>query len=210
MSAQRSTVLAAVLPAHLAQPSITTGAFAMVAGSLFLALCAQVSIPLPGGVPITGQTFGVLLIGAALGSRLGVGAVLCYLAEGAMGLPVFAGGMGGIHHLAGASAGYLVGFVPAAYLVGRECEKGFDRRMLTSLAVFTGATGVIFLFGMLWLGVFAGLIDRSLGAGGSVVSFVLAAGLLPFLPGAVLKIVAAAISLPAAWRVVQALGLPKR
>lgn len=105
--------------------------FLVVAGSVLIALLAQLEIPLQP-VPITGQTFGVLLVGALLGSRLGAVTVLTYLAWGAIGLPVFAGGISGPARLVGPTGGYLVGFVGAAFLVGWLSERGWDRRILTT------------------------------------------------------------------------------
>ena len=104
--------------------SFLNNALLVIAGSILIALTAQVSIPLPfTPVPVTGQTFGVLVVGMALGSRRGALAVIAYLMEGAMGAPVFAGGTGGAPILAGPTAGYLFGFVPAAFVTGYLAEK---------------------------------------------------------------------------------------
>jgi biotin transport system substrate-specific component len=162
-------------------------------GSLLVALCAQISIPLYP-VPITGQTLAVLLAGALLGWRLGALAMLAYLAEGLAGLPVFAGGLSawspspaGVPVILGPTLGYLVGFVPAAALVGWLAERGWDRHiLLTALAMALGNL-VIYAVGL------AGLA-RFVPPGG-----LLSAGLLPFLPGDALKIALAAAALPGAW-----------
>ncbi len=107
--------------------------------SIFIALMAQVRIPLPfTPVPITGQTFAVLLIGAALGSERGAASLLVYLAEGAAGLPAFAGGTSGLAVLVGPTGGYLIGFVFAAYIIGRLAESGLDRRFLERAAYLPG------------------------------------------------------------------------
>jgi biotin transport system substrate-specific component len=107
-------------------------------GAIGLALLAQIQVPLQP-VPVTGQTFGVLLVGALLGSRRGALSMLTYLSLGAAGLPVFAGLGAGASHFAGPTGGYLVGFVMAAWLVGRLAERGWDRRIhTTALAMLLG------------------------------------------------------------------------
>jgi len=155
-------------------------------GSWLVALAAQVTIPLQP-VPITGQTFGVLLIGAALGFRRGALALAAYLVQGALGLPFFAGGAGGLARLLGPTGGYLIGFVFAAALVGALAERGWDRRFLSTLAAMALGNLVIYAFGLPWLAQFAGWEK------------VAALGLLPFLPGDALKMLLAAVTLPALW-----------
>jgi len=99
--------------------SLLTDALLVVAGSLFVAALAQVSLPLPfTPVPITGQTFAVLLVGAVLGARRGAASLVLYLLEGSLGLPVFANGTNGLARLLGPTGGYLIGFVAAAWIVG--------------------------------------------------------------------------------------------
>jgi biotin transport system substrate-specific component len=162
----------------------------ILAASLLLAALAQVEIPLPfTPVPITGQTFGVLLVGAALGSRRGAAAILAYLAEGALGLSFFAGGTSGLSVLTGATAGYLVGFLAAAYVVGRLAERGWERSFRTSILPFVVGTLVIYAFGVAWL-------STIVGSFGDGIRF----GMLPFLFGDVIKLIAASVVLPAAWR----------
>jgi len=160
----------------------------VLGGSLLVAGLAQVRIPLPfTPVPITGQTFAVLLVGAALGSRLGALSLGLYLLEGVAGLPVFAGGAGGAAAMLGPTGGYLAGFLAAAYLVGLLAERGGDRRLRTALPIFLAGEAIIYLFGVPWLGFFIGF-QRAV-----------AAGLYPFLIGDAVKLVAAALALPAAW-----------
>ena len=161
--------------------SLARNALLALAGSVFLALMAQISVPtLP--VPITGQTFGILLLGAAYGSRLATATVLLYVLEGAVGLPVFANGQAGFAVLAGPTGGYLLGFVLAAWLVGRLAERGWDRNIgLTTVAMLLG-NAVLYVPGLLWLGI---LLAPDLPT-------TLQWGLLPFLPGDVLKLVLAA------------------
>ena len=100
----------------------------ILAGSALIALSAQVAFPLPfSPVPVTGQTFGVLLVASLLGRARGTAAVLAYLAEGAAGLPVFAGAAAGPAKLIGPTGGYLTGFVLGAYVCGWLAERGWDR-----------------------------------------------------------------------------------
>jgi biotin transport system substrate-specific component len=161
----------------------------VIGGSLLIAAAAQVRIALPfTPVPVTGQTFAVLLIGALLGARRGAAAAMTYLALGIMGLPVFSAAPPGPAALLSPTAGYLGGFVGAAWVTGSLSERGWDRRPWTAaLAMLIGST-VIFACGLLWLGRFTGW-DK-----------VLQTGLFPFVPGDVLKIALATALLPAGWR----------
>lgn len=148
---------------------------------MLLVVCSQVRIPLPfTPVPITGQTFGVLLLGALLGSRYGTAVVAAYVFEGAIGLPVFAGFKGGISALLGPTGGYIVGFIFAAFAVGRLVELGWVRRFGLTLAALLIGNAIIYAFGLPWLAFFVGWHQ------------VLQLGLLPFLPGDLVKLVAAA------------------
>src|SRR5260370_15922262 len=117
--------------------------------SLLTALAAQVVVPL-GPVPITGQTFAVLLTGALLGSRLGAITMIAYLIEGASGLPFFAGGHGGLLHLMGPTGGYLVAFPAAAFITGAFAEHRWDRRFLTTAAAMAVGSVVIMPSGWAW------------------------------------------------------------
>ena len=122
----------------------------IIGGSLLVGLCAQVAVWLPfSPVPVTGQTFAVLMIGALFGARRGCFTMLAYIAEGAAGLPVFALGRAGLPILLGPTGGYLVGFVAAAYITGLLAEKGWDRRVGTTvLAMLLGSVGM-YAFGLL-------------------------------------------------------------
>lgn len=140
-------------------------------------------------VPLTGQTFGVLLVAAALGSKRGTSSMILYILEGALGLPFFAGGASGWHVLVGATAGYLVGFVVAAYVIGLLAERGLERTIRTSFVPFVVGTLVIYFFGVAWLAIVLGSISKAIGA-----------GLLPFVIGDVIKLILAALALPAAWK----------
>lgn len=184
---QRPTLLAeAIWPGA----GLRRDAILILAGSLLLALTAQVAIPM-WPVPITGQTFGVLLVGALLGSRRGALSVLTYLAEGFIGLPVFAGGAAGIARLLGPTGGYLLGFVVAAFVVGWLSERGWDRRALTTAAAMVVGNFVIYSFGASWLTSFVGW-ERAL-----------AVGVVPFLIGDAVKIGLAALALPFGWRLLR-------
>jgi biotin transport system substrate-specific component len=169
----------------------------VLSGSLFVALTAQIALPLPfTPVPLTGQTLGVLLVGAALGSRLGFLSLLAYLLEGAMGLPVFAGGTGGLAKILGPTGGFLLAFPLAAGLVGLAVERfGLDRGFLGTLLAMLLGNALLYLVGLPWLA--AWLMGAGKFAG---VEGLLAMGLLPFLPGDLVKAVLAALLLPSAWR----------
>lgn len=158
--------------------------------SFIIAALAQVAIPLPfTPVPITGQTLGVLLAGFLLGSRRGAGAVLLYLAEGAAGLPVFAGAKAGMAVFFGPTAGYLLGFVVAAYLVGVLAERDWDRNYALTLGGMVLGNLVIYTFGVSWLAVILGSLTTAI-----------TAGLVPFLIGDLIKILLAVGLLPTGWR----------
>jgi biotin transport system substrate-specific component len=167
----------------------TRSALLVLGFSLLTALAAQLVVPLPfTPVPLTGQTFAVLLTGALLGPRLGALAMLAYLAEGAAGLPFFRGGAGGVGHFAGATAGYLLAFPAAAYVTGYLAERGWDRRFLTAAAAMALGSFVILACGWAWLALmFKG--------GGEAFRL----GVAPFLPGDVVKIALAAAVLPTGW-----------
>jgi biotin transport system substrate-specific component len=161
----------------------------VVGASLLTAAAARIAFPLPWSpVPLTGQTFAVLLTGAALGARRAVLAQTLYLIQGALGLPFFAGGLCGPLVLAGPTGGFLLAFPLAAAVTGMCAGRGWDRRFGTMLAAMLLGSAVLFVSGLAGLSRFVPA-DR-----------LLAAGLLPFLPGEVIKAVAAALVLPAAWR----------
>ncbi len=159
-----------------------------VAGSALVAICAQIQVPfIP--VPMTMQTFAVLLVGTAYGWRLGGATLALYLAEGAAGIPVFAGGAAGPAVLFGGTGGYLLGFVLAAALCGALAERGWDRHVVrTAIAMFF-ANVVIYVPGLLWLGNVYGW-DKP----------ILEWGLTPFILGDLTKLALAACALPLAWR----------
>ena len=171
----------------------------IIGGSLLIGLCAQVRFFLPfSPVPVTGQTFAVLMIGALLGARRGCVCVLAYIMEGVVGLPVFATGAGSAI-LRGFTGGYIVGFIPAAYVVGLLAEKGWDRRIGTTVLAMTLGNIVIYAFGLFWLCCLVRGIKT-----------VLTLGLYPFILGDLLKIALAAILLPSGWKLLRYAGLADR
>lgn len=177
-----SLIYLLALTTQLSSRGLARDVTLVAAGALLLALSAQLIIPLPfTPVPVTGQTFAVLIAAAALGWRRGFSSVLLYVGLGAAGLPVFA------DISSPASDGYLLGFVLAALVVGWLAERGWDRRLDTSVLAMLAGEVAIYLGGLPWLAHFVGW------------SHVLAFGFLPFLPGDAVKLVAAALLLPAAW-----------
>jgi biotin transport system substrate-specific component len=163
----------------------------IAAGTALLALSAKVNLPLPY-VPMTLQTLAVLMLGAAYGWRLGCATVIAYLAEGAIGLPVFAGPVGGLGPLAGPTAGYLFGFVAAAFVTGWLSERGWDRNTAWLFAAMAIGHVIILAAGFAWLAHGIGL-----GTGKAWV-----VGVLPFIAGSVVKSALGATLLPAGWRLV--------
>jgi biotin transport system substrate-specific component len=162
-------------------------------GALFIFLTAKVAIPVPGSpVPITGQTFGVLLVGGALGFRRGAASIALYILIGLVGLPFFAEGKGGISVILGATGGYLVGFLVAGSVVGRLAELGWDRRIIGALGAMAIGNVVIYLVGVPWL---MAVAHYDLATG-------IAKGLTPFLLGDAIKLILAAAAFPAAWWIV--------
>jgi len=155
-------------------------------GALLTALLTRIEVPLMP-VPITGQTFAVLLVGALLGSKRGAWSMIAYLGSGLMGAPVFSNAGWGFSHLSGPTGGYLLGFVLAAFLVGWLSERGWDRRVITTVLAMSLGMIVIYTSGCLWLGQFVGW------------DMVLDLGVLPFLVGDAIKIACAAIALPSGW-----------
>lgn len=182
---------AETLTQHLFAPlSWTKQAALVVAFSLFVALSAQVVIPNPfSDVPITGQTFAVLLTGALLGSRLGALALAAYLLEGALGLPFFFGGRGGFAHLLfSPTAGYLWSYPLAAFVAGLLAERGWDKRFLTAAAAMAIGSIVILAGGFAWR---AAMFMTPAQA--------FATSVVPFIIGDVIKIALAAAALPLGW-----------
>ena len=193
----RRPVLAdAVLP----RSSRLTDLSLVLSGALAVALLAQVTIPLPI-VPITGQTLGVIVVGAALGARRGAAALASYMVAGLAGAPVFAGFTGSLAAVATPSFGFVIGFIPAAFVAGWIAERAWDRRSLKAFAGFIAASIVPFLVGVPYM---AMILNVVLGAGYDLAG-ILAVGVVPFLAGGLVKAALAAALIPRAWRGVRAL-----
>ena len=177
-----------LMGAALAPLDSVRSAGLVIVFSLFIAACAQFSIHI-GPIPITGQTFAVLLTGALLGSRLGAAAVIAYLIEGALGLPFFAEGGAGIVRFLGPTAGYLVAFPAAAFIVGAFAEHGWDKHYETAVAAMAIGSVIIFLGGWAWFAILTSTPP--------VAAFWIA--VWPFLLGDVVKIALGAAVLPTGW-----------
>ncbi|WP_431309638.1 biotin transporter BioY [Bradyrhizobium iriomotense] len=180
-----------VWPAQSGEVAGALRAVVLVAlGTALMALSAKVSLPLPY-VPMTLQTLVVLMIGAAYGWRLGSATMIAYLAEGAMGLPVFAGPVGGLAPLVGPTAGYLLGFVAAAFVTGFLAERGWDRSMTWLFAAMAIGHIVILAMGFAWLAFGIGL----------GVAKAWQVGIVPFIAASLIKNALGATLMPAARRV---------
>ena len=189
----RPTILHTVIPRNW----VTTVTL-IIGFALLTIAAAQVRIPIPGTpVPITGQTFAVLLAGAAIGAHAGAASQALYWTIGAVGFPVYAQNQGGWEAATGATGGYLIGFIAAAWLVGYLAERGQDRNVWSAVPAFLSGNAVIYLFGVPWL---MWSVESFTTTGDA-----LAAGFTPFVVGDVVKVVAAGLLLPAAWKLVDAI-----
>lgn len=172
----------------------------VVAGVALMALLAKVSFFI-GPVPITGQTAGVILVGAALGARRGAASLAAYAAVGLAGLPVFAGPLAGPAYVLAPSFGFVLGFIPAAYLAGWFAERAWDRKPLRAFLGFALASIVPFLIGVPYLAL---ILATVLGQQITLVS-VLDAGVVPFLLPGLFKAAVVALVLPGAWALVRSI-----
>ena len=171
-------------------------ALLVLTGALLTAACAQISIKLPGTpVPLTGQTFAVVLVGAGLGARRGGASLLLYLLLGLVA-PVYASGDQGTGILFGASGGYIFGFVLAAYAMGLIAERGGDRRVLSAVVAFAVGQLLIYGVGVPWL-----KADTSLSWSAAIHE-----GFTIFILGGVIKALLAGLLMPSAWRLQRSLS----
>ena len=180
---------ASLLDTVLPRGGIAKAAVAAVLGSALLAISAKVQVPFYP-VPMTMQTVAVLVLGMAYGSRLAAATVLLYLAEGLAGLPVFAGPAAGPAYMMGPTAGYLAGFVLAAYVIGWLAERGWDRTPVKAVTAMALGHALLFVPGVLWLGSLIGMEKA------------IAVGLVPFWAATLLKTALGAALMQAAWKVV--------
>lgn len=172
--------------------SIASDAGLVIAGALLTAVAAQIAIPM-WPVPITGQTFAVLLIGAVLGASRGALSMLTYFSLGAAGLPVFTGAVSGISF--GTTFGYLVGFIAAAAVVGWFAQHGWHQTIIGVVLSFAIGNSVIYVFGLSWLAFALGNLGLT-----NDLPAVFAAGFVPFILGDSIKMILAAAVLPLAWK----------
>lgn len=192
MTYQPEVLSTRIIPLGNVDSRIAT-AVRVAAFALLTAACAQIRIQLGlTPVPITGQTFAVLLTGVVLGSREGAASQLLYVALGAIGLPFYAGGAGGWEYATGATGGYLVGFILAAYVTGYLAEQRHDRRVVTSVGTFLTGNLIIYTLGIAWL-MYTFSWDLAVGV---------EKGMAPFIIGDTIKILLAAAATPIAWKLV--------
>ncbi len=192
-----------VLADVIARPSSRARAFALdaglvIAGATVVALLAQVEIPL-WPVPITGQTLGVIVVGAALGAWRGAAALTSYMLVGLAGLPVFAGFTGTVAAIGKPSFGFVIGFIFSAFVAGWFAERAWDRRPALAFLGFAAASVVPFLFGIPYMAFILNVVmglDYSFGE-------LLSVGLLPFILGGLIKAALAAAIIPGAWALVR-------
>lgn len=184
----RRVVLADALPGARVRDALL-----VATGAAFMVLMTQIAIPVPPSpVPITGQTLAVVVCGAALGSARGSLSMLSWVVLGLF-LPVYSEGGSGLAHLTGATGGYILGFVVAAYAVGWLAERGADRRVLIAFVTFVAGQLIVFGFGVPWLKVSADLTWASAVHNGFAI----------FIVGGLIKAAVAAAILPGAWKLVR-------
>ena len=184
-----NTLTNAVLP----KSNLLTKLLLVTGGALFLALLAQIAIPVPSSpVPVTGQTLGVLLLATAYGANMGATTFALYLLIGIAGAPVFANRGFGIERLIGPTGGYLIGMFIASWVLGALAGRKWDQRLRTALVTMLIGSLIIFTFGLIWLQQYTG----------KDWAWTFSAGLTPFIFGEILKIAIAGTALPTVWKVV--------
>jgi biotin transport system substrate-specific component len=199
-----------VLADVITRPASRARAFALDAalvltGAALIAVLAQVEVPL-WPVPITGQTLGVIVVGAALGAKRGAAALTAYMLLGLAGLPIFAGFTGTIAAVAKPSFGFIVGFIVSAAVAGWVAERAWDRKPWLAFVGFAAASVVPFLIGVPYM---AFILNVVLGLGYDFAA-IMAAGVLPFIVGGLIKALIAALIIPGAWALVRRVDAHKR
>ena len=184
------TIVNAAWDARASTQPLLRAILVVLAGSAFIALSARIQVPM-WPVPMTMQTFAVLLVALAFGARLAVVTVAAYLAQGVMGLPVFAGG-GGLPYLVGPTAGYLYAFLAVALVVGHLGDRGWGRGVARAFAATLAGSVLIYAIGASWLAGYVGAEQA------------VALGVAPFVIGDLLKAALAALLLPVAWKLLRA------
>jgi len=165
----------------------------ILTGTVFLALMAQISFPIPGSpVPFTGQTLGVLLLGTAYGAGLGFSTMAFYLLMGMAGAPIFSSGTSGIERIAGATGGYLVGMLISSLVLGALAGRKWDQKIKTVIPTMIIGNSIIFIVGLTWLHQYTG----------QSWAWTFEKGFTPFVLGEIIKIAIASTALPAVWKYV--------
>jgi biotin transport system substrate-specific component len=204
----QNTVLGVLLPKE-GTARLLANLATVVLGSLLLTLSAKISVPVMP-VPVTLQTFAVAALAAGFGWRIGVATVALYLLEGLAGLPVFATG-GGLDYVFRPSFGFLLGYLPMAYIIGRATDLGASGKVVVLFLTMLVADAVVFVFGFSWLLV---VVNMIVAGGGAAPSWLDASNLVgsafdgaikPFILWDALKMAFAAVTVAGAWRL-----LPKK
>lgn len=210
MSSTSTITRHGVLADLVARPTARSRVFAVdaalvVAGVALVALLAKVSFYI-GPVPITGQTLGVIVVGAALGAKRGAAALTTYMLVGLVGLPVFAGPIAGSAYVLAPSFGFVIGFIPAAYVAGFVAERAWDRKPVLAFAGFVAASIIPFIIGVPYMAVILAAVL------GQEITFqsVLDAGVLPFIVPGLIKAAMIALLIPAVWQLVRSVDRKKR
>lgn len=179
--------------AILGQETLTKRLLMVLGGSLLIALAARVSVPM-FPVPMTLQTLAILVVGLTYGARMGAATLLAYLAEGAMGLPVFAGGHAGLAYMVGPTGGFLLGFVLMAWLAGLASDRGWTRSFVGAALTALAVSAVLYVPGLAWPAAVMG----------KTVPELLTGWMLPFLAGDAVKAVLAALVVTGGWAALRA------
>ncbi|MEN9698161.1 MAG: hypothetical protein RL448_116 [Actinomycetota bacterium] len=190
MSLSTPLLRTAVVPRSTAM----SNALFIFGGAIFLSMLAQIAIPVPGSpVPVTGQTFGVLLLATSYGATLALSTFSLYLLAGIAGAPVFANYGHGLDRLIGPTGGYLIGMFLASFVLGKLAGRKWDQKILSAVITMLIGDVIIFAIGLFWLQNFTG----------NDWAWTFNAGLAPFVIGELLKISIAGTSMPLLWRAVQ-------